>query len=237
MKMLIMCFPGHIWIRRINPIKCFRRSKKWDAWGSLFLTMLHPACMVISTITIRINGFEPNVFLTFAMWTMRPRMFGPLLWWAIAYCVQRTSDNAYLWTLKDHVVEETLLNILSLPFALFFAIAHRYVKDDDCAEDGNYQRFWLSFYIIVAAGAISLVLLIVMILHWSKRCISRIGSGKAHGVYQMVPGTPIIFADRRPKLGSFWKWTLTIGGLNMLVSFAGQWLLWGSKCRPWMTFV
>ena len=239
--MLMICMTGHIWIRRRNPLKCFfSRSKKWDAWGSLFLTSLHPAAMVISTITIRINGFEPNIFLTFAMWTMRPRMFGPLLWWAIAYCVQRTPDNAYLWTLKDHLVEECLLNSLSLPFAVFFAIAHRYVPGGDCAEDENYRRFWLSFYIIAAAGTISVVLLIVMILHWTKRCVSRVSHirpGRAHGVYQKVPGTPTIFANQRPKLSSFWKWTLTIGGLNMLVSFAGQWLLWGSKFGPRVTFV
>ncbi|KAL6716370.1 hypothetical protein ACLMJK_005936 [Lecanora helva] len=218
---------GHIWIRRISPT-C-TRSKEWSAWGSLFLTLLHPASMVVATITIRINGFYPNVFLTFAMWTMRPRMFGPLLWWIIAYCVQRTPDNAYLWTFKDHVVEESLLNILSLPFALFFGIAHQYVKGgDSCKGDANYERFWLSFYIMIAAGVISLVLLVVMILHWSKRCFTRAGSNKAKGFYQMVPGTPTIYVSRRPKLSSFWKWTLTFGGLNMLVSFAGQWILWGT---------
>ena len=32
-----------------------------------------------------------------------------------------------------------------------------------------------------------------------------------------------------PVLSRFWKWTLIVAGFNMLVAFAGQWLLWGGK--------
>ena len=166
--------------------------------------------MVIATITIRVNGFYPSIFLTFAIWTMRPRMFGPLLWWLVACCFQRTADNAYLWTFKDSVVEESLLNLLSLPFAIFIAIAHRYVKGDPCAGDAQYERFWLSFYIIIAAGIISAFLLLSMAVHFCTRY-----------------SKPRI---QQRRLGRFWKLTLTVAGLNMPLAFVGQWLLWGSKC-------
>lgn len=167
--------------------------------------------MVIATFTIRVNGFYPSVFLTFAIWTMRPRMFGPLLWWTVACCVQGTTDNAYLWTFKDSVVEESLLNILSLPFATLFAIAHRSVKGGPCTGDVDYQRFWLSFYIVIAAGIISALLVLYMSIHFCTRYLK-----------------PRI---QRPGLSRFWKLTLTVGGLNMLLAFVGQWLLWSSKCR------
>ena len=207
-KLLTQYSPGHIWIRQISPT-C-KRSTEWSAWSSIFLTTLHPASMVIATITIRVHGFYPSVFLTFAIWTMRPRMFGPLLWWLVACCFQRTADNAYLWTFKDSVIEESLLNVLSLPFATFLAVAHHFVKGDPCAGDVQYQRFWLSFYIIIAAGVISAGLLLYMAIHFCTRY-----------------SKPRI---QQPRLGRFWKLTLTVGGLNMLLAFVGQWLLWGSKC-------
>ena len=168
--------------------------------------------MAVSTITIRANGFYPNIFLTFAIWTMRPRMFGPFLWWIVACCFQGTADNAYLWTFKDSVVEESLLNVLSLPFPAFVAIVHHYIDGDPCAGEIHYQRFWLSFYIIIAAGAVSALLLFIMVLRF---CRIRFARGGLNA--------------QRPGLSPFWKWTLTVGGLNMLLAFSGQWLLWGSE--------
>ena len=187
--------------------------------------------MVISTITIRVNGFYPNIFLTFAIWTMRPRMFGPLLWWIGARCVQGTASNAYLWTFKDSIIEESLLNTFSLPFALYFAIAHQFVTGDSCAGNTHYERFWLSFYIIIAAGIISALLLLLMVLHYSVGCLKRSRPEAVQAAYEIVPGASSVRKAQQGGLGRFWKWTLTIGGLNMLLAFAGQWLLWGSESR------
>ena len=208
-----MCL-GHIRIRQLIP-KCIR-GKDWSAWSSIFLTTLHPVSMIISSITIRVNGFYPSFGLTFAIWTMRPRMFGPLLCWIMACCFQRKTENAYLWTLKDSIIEESLLNVFSLPFALFFVIGHQSADDGTCVGDIHYQRFWSSFYIIIAAGGLSLFLLTHMLLHYCW-CLKRSLKKPAGG-----PGAPQM-------LSGFWKWILTMGGLNMLVAFAGQWLLWGSK--------
>ena len=173
--------------------------------------------MIISSITIRVNGFYPNLGLTFAIWTMRPRMFGPLLCWLIACCFQRKTDNAYLWTLKDSIIEESLLNVFSLPFALFFVIGHQSVDDGSCVGDIHYQRFWSSFYIIIAAGGLSMFLLAHICLHYCCRCRKRSLRKSAGG------------SEAQQVLSGFWKWILTMGGLNMLIAFAGQWLLWGSK--------
>lgn len=207
---LTLHFLGHKRIRQIIPKPI--RSREWSAWSSIFLTTLHPVSMIVSTFTIRVNGFYPNIFLTFAIWTMRPRMFGPFLWWIVACCVQGTADNAYLWTFKDSIVEESLLNVLSLPFAAFIAIVHHYIEGDPCAGEIHYERFWLSFYIIIAAGVVSALLLLYMALHFCTKSLTR-GGPKA----------------QQSRLGRFWKLTLTVGGLNMLLAFTGQWLLWGSK--------
>ena len=179
------------------------------------MALIHPFAMLASTLAIRVNGFYPNIILVFAIWTMRPRLIATPLWYVFASCCRCCTGsrhtNPYLWTFKDNVVEETLLNIFALPFAAFFIIGRQYVKAGDCASVMEYQLFWNAFYVIAGAGCISLLLLIFMLLHWwfdAARRYTAVYNGGGGG------------------LSCFWKWTLTIAGMNMFVAFTGQWLLW-----------
>ena len=176
--------------------------------------------MAISTITMRVNGFKPSIFLMFALWTMRPRMVATPIWYTVNRVGSRrrsSRGNPYLWTYKDNVVEETVLNIFSLPFALFF-VATRHISEEGsgiCTGFSSYQKFWESFYVIAAAGGVSLITLGVMILHWLK----KVNRKERRGIDVLYTDAP----DR------FWHLILFFGGLNILVAFAGQWLLWSSK--------
>lgn len=197
---------GHDAIRRRIPsCSC---SKEWRPFSPVLMSLLHPVAMAISTLTIRVNGFRPSIALVFAVWTMRPRMIAAPIWYMLSWCSSRPS-NPYLWTFKDNVIEETLLNLLSLPFALWFIINRNDSEALNCAYNHKYQEFWDAFYIIAAAGGVSLILLICMMLHFCNRI--RNASYNTNG------------------LSGFWKGTLTIAGLNMLLAFVGQWLLWSGK--------
>lgn len=179
--------------------------------------------MAVSTITMRVNGFEPSIFLMFALWTMRPRMVATPIWYTLNKCFRsrRRSgrNNPYLWTYKDNIVEETVLNIFSLPFALFFVV-NRHISEEGsgiCTEFSSYQKFWDSFYVIAAAGGVSVIMLGVMILHWFKKIDRKSGNNR---------GNDVLYTDVSKQ---FWSLILFFGGLNILVAFAGQWLLWSSK--------
>ena len=202
---------GHDTIRKWIPsCSC---SKQWGPWSPILMATIHPFAMLLATLSIRANGFYPDISLVFAIWTMRPRMVATPIWYIFANCCSSKPTNPYLWTFKDNVVEETLLNIFALPFAIWFIIGRQYVTPGECASVIDYQLFWNAFYVIAGAGVISLLLLIYMLLHWcfnAARHYTRVNNGKGGG----------------EKLSCFWKWTLTIAGLNMFVAFTGQWLLW-----------
>ena len=166
--------------------------------------------MVISTYTIRVNGFSPDPTLVFAVWTMRPRLVITPLLWIFFNLFGNGVENPYLWTFKDNVIEETLLNIFSLPFALFLILARDDTQQDGCASQPAYQHFWNSFYLMAAVGVISLTILFFMVIQGLRSCAGRTKSEKP--------------------LSRFWKLTLFFAGLNMFAAFAGQWLLWGSEC-------
>ena len=139
-------------------------------------------------------------------------MIAAPIWYLFSACFSKRKTNPYLWTFKDNIIEESLLNIFSIPFALFFIVNRDDSENGDCADDSSYLKFWNAFYIIVAAGVISIFLLAFMALHFFSKILrkySRMDNGQGES------------------LSSFWKWTLFIGGFNMVVAFAGQWLLWG----------
>lgn len=202
---------GHDTIRKKIPsCSC---SKQWGPWSSMLMALIHPFAMLAATLSIRANGFYPNISLVFAIWTMRPRLVATPIWYLFANCCSSRPTNPYLWTFKDNVVEETLLNIFALPFAIWYIIGRQYVQPGECASVMEYQLFWNAFYVIAGAGIISLLLLTFMLFHWcfnAARHYTRVNNGKGGG----------------ERLSCFWKWTLTIGGLNMFVAFTGQWLLW-----------
>ncbi|MCJ1460331.1 hypothetical protein MMC28_010710 [Mycoblastus sanguinarius] len=207
---VLSLFFGHDAIRRHIP-SC-SSSNEWKPWSSIVLTMIHPLAMALATITIRVNGFKPDIFLVFAIWTMRPRMTATPIWFLVSNCSRRTR-NPYLWTFKDNIVEETILNIFSLPFAILFIVNRHDSQQGWCADSSDYLAFWDAFYIIAAAGVISLALLVCMALHYC-----------CHSGRKYVP----VPHNNMPVLSRFWKWTLIVAGFNMLVAFAGQWLLWGA---------
>ena len=167
--------------------------------------------MGVSTITMRINGFKSNPILVYGVWTMRPRMIGALPWYTVSSCFTKGDRNPYLWTLKDNIVEESLLNISTVPSVLLFIIGRDAVGSGSCAESPHYQIFFDAFYPIIAAGIIAMLLLFFMTIHACSKLIS----------YKSLANS----------LSTFWKWTIAIGGLNMVIAFAGQWLLWGSKLQ------
>ena len=176
--------------------------------------MIHPVAMAAATFSIRVNGFKPDIILVFAIWTMRPRVAATPIWYMFAKWCSSRNPNPYLWTFKDHVVEETLLNIFSLPFALLFIVKRHDSQQGWCAYSSEYLLFWNAFYVIAGAGVISLILLAYMLFHActnTTRHYMRLPNGKAGG----------------GGLSRFWKWTLTIAGINMMVAFAGQSFLWG----------
>ena len=184
-------------------------GQSWAPWSSIALVCIHPFLMVISTYTIRVNGFSPNPTLVFAVWTMRPRLVITPLLWAFAHLCGGGVYNPYSWTFKDNVVEETLLNIFSLPFALLFVFMRDDTLQDGCASQPAYQHFWNSFYLMAAVGIVSLVILFFMVIQGLRSCRGRTKNDES--------------------LSRFWKLTLFFAGLNMFVAFAGQWLLWGSE--------
>lgn len=207
---------GHDTVRTRMP-SC-SKGEKWRPWTAILTSCAHPIAMLAATVTMRVNGFYPNIFWVFAMWTMRPRMVAAPLWFLISSCWPRRGRNPYLWTFKDNILEESMLNIFSLPFALYFISVRNDSEQGWCAEDPSYLRFWDSFYLIVAAGALSVVIVSIMIIHSCTRLIRG---------YKLVNhqfgGT---------QLSHFWKWMLWLGSLNVIAAFAGQWLLWGSKSLP-----
>lgn len=228
---------------------------------SIVMSLIHPFAMLAATLAIRVNGFYPNIFLVFAVWTMWPRMVAaPVLYCLAACCSRKAREgrNPYLWTFKDNVIEESLLNVISLPFAFFFIINRNDSEQGWCANDQGYKHFWDSFYLIAAAGVSSLVLSLVLLgrllvmkskhFHWwdatryevvANPSMQMAGFNKypPQVVVQMVGvdgySTQMVDVDRRPTkaadVDKFWGWTLWIGAVNMLLAFSGQWLLWGSK--------
>ena len=206
---LIRFTTGHDQIRSRVP-SC-TGGQEWRPWSSIFFACIHPLLMVVSTFTIQLNGFSPDWLLIYAIWTMRPRFVITPMLFLLGWLFDWGNDeNPYLWTFKDNVVEETLLNIFSLPFALLF-ISNRSnaAGQAACQDSAAYTNFWNAFYVIAATGVLSLMLLFMMVIHGCRTCHGR--------------------GDRDGKgLSSFWAWALVLGGLNMVVALVGQWVLWGS---------
>ncbi|EXJ74104.1 uncharacterized protein A1O5_02398 [Cladophialophora psammophila CBS 110553] len=146
----------------------------------------HEAAMFAATYLLRNHGFHPNVFMIFGFWTMRPRatVFTLLFFIISRVCFgQKGNENTYLWSLKDHTVEDTLLNIFSLPFALW-DILHRPDSLDAgvYSDDPAYPRLWNSFYAIAGAGAVSAFLGVIMLGH---ACSSNRRQGTGEILYSV----------------------------------------------------
>ncbi|ETI26312.1 hypothetical protein G647_03089 [Cladophialophora carrionii CBS 160.54] len=185
--------------------------------------------MLAATYLLRNNGFRPDPFMLFGFWTMRPRASSFTLFFFVIARVcfgQKGNQNSYLWSMKDHVVEDTLLNVFSLPFALWY-ILHRpdSLAAGLCSDDSSYLRFWDSFYAIAGAGGVAAFLLVVMLGHACSRDRKKIAYD------------PLAFATHYSEtmgepLSKFWRFVFLVGGINMIAVFATSWVLWSSESLP-----
>ncbi|OAP63608.1 hypothetical protein AYL99_02835 [Fonsecaea erecta] len=221
---LLSLITGHERVRRvIARFNCFS-STRWTPFAGIVTSLISIAAMFAATYLLRNNGFRPNAFMLFGFWTMRPRasVFTLLFFIIARVCFgQKGDENTYLWSLKDHTVEDTLLNIFSLPFALWY-ILHRPDAYDagDCSEDDSYLRFWNSFYAIAGAGGISVFLMVVMLGHACAR-----DKRKDHDdiVYNVVGSN-----KRESSLSKFWRFVFSVAGINMIAVFVTSWVIWST---------
>lgn len=195
--------------------------------------IIHVIAMLIATFSLKKQSLDFE--LLFALWTMRPRMNLAVVWWHMASAIF-TRNKPYLWALKDAVIQESLLNILALGFAAqFIFIQSEAMKLDAGASEaatitiaggielycGNDEAspsltlFWIPFYLIAAAGIISLLLLVTKI---ANHCAHR-----NNKQYQDVR------ACSEAHLSGCWKAVLIVGSLNMILTCVAQWLIWSSK--------
>ena len=198
--------------------------------------------MVAATLLLRNNGFHPDGLALFGFWTMRPRAsIATLFYFLFAACAAYpTHENPYLWSLKDHVVEDTLLNLLSVPWALYYAVNRpSALSEPVCKSNKAYMIFWDSFYAIAAVGAVSFFVLVVMLVHASSRerrqrarsdyeLLETGRRGLAPGWYGgAVPGAQTVV-----RVSGWWKFVFFVAGANMIAAFAANWVIWSSMSRP-----
>ncbi|OAG40951.1 hypothetical protein AYO21_04793 [Fonsecaea monophora] len=215
---------GHERVRRaVARYSCFP-SARWTPFAGVVTAIISIAAMFAATYLLRNNGFRPNAFMLFGFWTMRPRAtVFTLLYFIIArVCFgQKGNQNTYLWSLKDHTVEDTLLNMFSLPFALWY-ILHRpdNLSAGVCSDNTSYLRFWNSFYAIAGAGAISVLLGVVMLGH----ACSRSRKERANDIMYNMVG----YIDADSPLSTFWRFVFTVAGITMVGVFATDWVIWST---------
>jgi hypothetical protein len=202
-------------------------SHRWTPFAAIVTSVIHIVAMAAATYLLRNNGFHPDPFMLFGFWTMRPRAtcFTFIFYLIARLCFgQKGTQNAYLWSLKDHILEDTLLNAFSLPFALWY-ILHRPDSLDvgECSGDSSYLRFWNSFYVIAAAGGFAVFSLVVMLGH-------ACSSGRKDLQYDPVgyPYMGHMYPDTVSPLSKFWRFVFSVAGLNMLVVFVTSWVIWST---------
>lgn len=188
--------------------------------------------MAVSTVAARSNHFDANFAALFGLWTVRPRVaVATPLWSLISSCVYEDSRNPYSWTFKDMLIAESLLNILTIPFAVRF-LGQRHGTSFVCQCDPttssnacpilNVTVFYDCMLAVSLIGAASFFLLICwLLLHWVSE--SKKGKGEYHDLqnreYKSVSGTLnfLLFG---------------FGSVIMFGACAAQWLIWSGKQAP-----
>ena len=191
---------------------------------------------------LRNNGFHPNPVALFGFWTMRPRAsVATLSYFLFAACAAYpVHENPYLWSLKDHVVEDTLLNLLSLPWAVYYVVKRpSQLNDPVCKSNTAYIIFWDSFYAITGVGAVSAIVLVVMLVHaYSKDRRGRAQSHYALAKLSKTSGASRWYEDAAhdsqapERVSAWWKFVLFVASTNMVAAFAANWVIWSSKSFP-----
>jgi hypothetical protein len=185
--------------------------------------------MAVSTVAARSNHFDADFAALFGLWTVRPRVaVATPLWSLISSCVYEDSRNPYNWTFKDMLVAESLLNILTVPFAVHF-LGQRNGTSSACECNPNNSSnacpilgvkvFYDCMLAVSFIGAASFFLLICwLLLHWVGE--SKKGKGEYHDLqnreYRSVSGTLnfLLFG---------------FGSIIMFGACAAQWLVWSGK--------
>ena len=185
--------------------------------------------MAVSTVAARSNHFDANFAALFGLWTVRPRVaVATPLWSLISSCVHEDSRNPYSWTFKDMLIAESLLNILTIPFAVRF-LGQRHGTSFVCQCDPttssnacptlNVTVFYDCMLAVSLIGAASFFLFICwLLLHWVSE--SKKGKGEYHDLqnreYKSVSGTLnfLLFG---------------FGSVIMFGACAAQWLIWSGK--------
>lgn len=186
----------------------------------MITAVLQIFAMLISVAIARSNNFHANFGALFGLWTMRPRMsIASLIWaaltshwdipesvtshWNVPKSVKR---SPYYWTAKDAILADCILNVLSMPFAIHF-LNGRGAAAEQCAvqflDNTNVGTFYRPLVLIVFLGALSLLLL-------SWQIVRHVAASKSE--------------DESPTL--FHPFAL-LCILNVVLSFIGNWVLWG----------
>lgn len=221
---------GHARVRQW--LACCACSTRWTATTGILTSLVSVGAMLLATLLLRQDGFMPSFVMVFAFWTMRPRAsIFVILFYAAGACFSgQTYGNPYLWTLKDHAVEDCLLSTFALPAAIYFILnrPHDLLEENKiCTTDSAYIRFWNSFYVIAGVGCIAVLLLVFMLVHW---CTTFTRNAAHYDILatQQRNNRKAGLRHVEAPVSLWWKWMLVIAGVNMVGSFAANWIVWST---------
>jgi hypothetical protein len=108
---------GHQAFRNIVP--SFLPVNGWKPWSGISMCITHLLANIISTAISRVNGYESSFIAFMGLWILRPRITFIMLplAWATKY-IEKGSSSSYEWTFLDMTIFESLMNIVSIPFAI-----------------------------------------------------------------------------------------------------------------------
>src|SRR5436190_13678780 len=100
-------------------VPAFLRSHSWKPWSGIAMCIVHLLANIISTVISRANGYESSFLALMGLWILRPRVTFVMLplAWATNHIKKGDSSSGYDWTFLDMTIFESLINIVSIPFA------------------------------------------------------------------------------------------------------------------------
>jgi hypothetical protein len=160
---------GHQAFRRLVP--AFLRSDSWKPWGGIAMLITHLLAIVVSTFISRSNGYESDFLSLMGIWILRPRVTFIMLPLALATGhIQKSFSSSYDWTFLDMTIFESLINIVSIPFAFKLrANVNSNLCTNDYVQSTGVQPMFYSIMnsslgFTVAAGTASTILFATIII-------------------------------------------------------------------------
>jgi hypothetical protein len=201
------------WLRNDSP--------EWQPGAALCMTILQVVGMAASTGIARSNGFDASFSSLFGIWSLRPRMalmtFAYDSWdlWGSA-----DKQKPFRWTLKDTLLSECLLNILSIPFAssLLSTIGQDQYGCQKLHESGApnwYNAFKMALGWKIVGGVTSAFALAIQF-------IGYLNHSYAHSEPEITAGRARSKHLRHTAV--FWS-ILMVTFINFITS----WEIWGSE--------